>query len=381
MKQFHKKDNMDPELDNKTATTNNTDESVQFSRVTAVASRWMQDFLFVSLCRRFKEGNLDAFNETLSTFKAICQSVSLKGDLCDEKTVICAFLARVMHGKQLDVVFEEDDSVMPLMSAAKIWSQLRETAEDESLFENITILLLVQSVAVCLEKGQRSSASSALKWFENNHEFPQNLTVKLTTIVTQRDTYHPFLMSFSFSRLLETIQSFLDTYLEKNPSDFLLKAATKMAQSSQDIEGFEDTVTQHISLLEKANESTKKDAKKKEKAVCSRTKRKLLSTKITDVWKPDSCKKPYISLRRMSNNDLSQLSERSLDTSKIKQESRKTRKRPQKWNAQMDKNLKDGVKRHGQGKWSRILLDYDFEGRTGTMLKDRWRILMRAHKV
>eukprot|EP00064_Thunnus_orientalis_P002146 superscaffoldBa00000149_g2153 len=208
-------------------------------------------------------------------FTAICQSVSLKGDLCDEKTVICAFLARVMHGKQLDVVFEEDDSVMPLMSAAKIWSQLRETAEDESLFENITILLLVQSVAVCLEKGQRSSASSALKWFENNHEFPQNLTVKLTTIVTQRDTYHPFLMSFSFSRLLETIQSFLDTYLEKNPSDFLLK----------------------------------------------------------------------------------------------------------KWNAQMDKNLKDGVKRHGQGKWSRILLDYDFEGRTGTMLKDRWRILMRAHKV
>ena len=69
MKQFHKKDNMDPELDNKTATPNNTDESVQFSRVTAVASRWMQDFLFVSLCRRFKEGNLDAFNETLSTFK------------------------------------------------------------------------------------------------------------------------------------------------------------------------------------------------------------------------------------------------------------------------------------------------------------------------
>lgn len=45
-----------------------------------------------------------------------------------------------------DVAFEEDDSVMPLMSAAKIWSRLRETAEDESLFENITILLLVQVI-------------------------------------------------------------------------------------------------------------------------------------------------------------------------------------------------------------------------------------------
>ncbi len=54
---------------------------------------------------------------------------------------------------------------------------------------------------------------------------------------------------------------------------------------------------------------------------------------------------------------------------------------PQKWTAQLDKYLKDGVKRHGQGKWSRILMDYDFEGRTGTMLKDRWRVLMRSHEV
>ncbi|CAF98026.1 unnamed protein product, partial [Tetraodon nigroviridis] len=45
------------------------------------------------------------------------------------------------------------------------------------------------------------------------------------------------------------------------------------------------------------------------------------------------------------------------------------------WTAKLDKNLMDGVKRHGQGKWSRILLDYDFEGRTGVMLKDRWRVL------
>lgn len=49
----------------------------------------------------------------------------------------------------------------------------------------------------------------------------------------------------------------------------------------------------------------------------------------------------------------------------------------QKWTAELDKYLKEGVRRHGPGKWSRILLDYDFEGRTGTMLKDRWRILIK----
>ncbi|KAM7390549.1 hypothetical protein PAMA_008626 [Pampus argenteus] len=273
-----------------------------------------------------------------------------------------------------NVLFEDDNRVMPLMSAAKIWSCLKETVEDESVFKNIMTLLLVQSVAVCLEKGRKTSAASALKWIENNCELPQSLGVKLSTIVTQGDTYHPFIMSFSFSRLLETIQSFLNTYLEKNPSDDLLKAATKAAQSSQKIEAFEDTqVTQDTCLLEKANESTEKEAKNKDNTVCLRTKRKLFSTKMTDVWKPDTCKKSYVCITRISNSEISQLS-KSMNTSEVK----KTRK---KWTARLDKNLKDGVKRHGQGKWSRILLDYDFEGRTGTMLKDRWRILMKTHEV
>lgn len=51
----------------------------------------------------------------------------------------------------------------------------------------------------------------------------QNVRVKLSTVVTQKETFHPFLMSFSFSRLLETIQAYLDAYLEQNPSDYLLK--------------------------------------------------------------------------------------------------------------------------------------------------------------
>lgn len=43
-----------------------TEEPVSFSRVSAVATEWMLDFLFISLCRRFKEGNLDEFSNTLS---------------------------------------------------------------------------------------------------------------------------------------------------------------------------------------------------------------------------------------------------------------------------------------------------------------------------
>ncbi|XP_040922172.1 telomeric repeat-binding factor 1 [Toxotes jaculatrix] len=370
---------MEPEIDDKTATdASNVDGSVSYQRVIAVAKGWMLDFMFRSLCRHFKEGKFDDFNEALSIFEAISQSPSFKGRHYEEKTVICAFLARVIHGKQLDVQFEEDERLMPLMSAAKIWLKLEDTVTDESMFKNITILLLVQSVAVCLEKGQRSSASSALRWLENNHNFPQNLRVKLTTIVTQRETYHPFFKSFSYSRLLETIQSYLDAYIEKNPSDYLLKAATEVALSSQKTEGLEDVVTQDSSLSETPSKSTEKAQKKKESAAGLRTKRKLLSTKITDAWKPDSCRKPCVSIRRLSRSDLPELtSEKSRDTTVIQ----KRRKPPQKWTPQLDKYLKAGVKQHGQGKWSRILMDYDFEGRTGTMLKDRWRVLMKAHEV
>ncbi|XP_005797976.1 telomeric repeat-binding factor 1 [Xiphophorus maculatus] len=354
--------------------SSSTDDSVSFPHVTAVASGWMLDFMFVSLCRSFKEGNFDEFNETLSVFEALFQSKSLKADAHNEKSLICAFLARVMHGKHLDVLFEKDEHVMPLMSAATVWSSLENVVEDEGLFKEITILLFVQAVAVCLEKGQRSSASSVLKWFEKRHTCPRNLGIKLSTIVTKADTYHPVIMSFSYNRLLETIHSFLDNYLKKNPCDFLLKTATGFVQSSRNMLDSEPVELQDSTVSEKQSETTQKNKK---------TKRKLLSTKLTEAWSPDTTKKLFVSLTRLSGSEVCHLTARkNVETSTLqnseKYMEKKTRK---KWTAQLDKYLRDGVKRHGQGNWSRILLDYDFEGRTGTMLKDRWRVLLRNHKV
>lgn len=49
-------------------------ESVSFSQVSAVVTGWTLDFMFVSLLRRFKEGKLDAFNETLSTLEGKIRS-------------------------------------------------------------------------------------------------------------------------------------------------------------------------------------------------------------------------------------------------------------------------------------------------------------------
>ncbi|KAK7879356.1 hypothetical protein WMY93_030692 [Mugilogobius chulae] len=148
----------------------------------------MTDFLFLSLCRNFKERNLDEFNKNLSSFEAHTDDLPP-----NEKILVSAFLARVMHGQMLDVFFEEDEKVFPLMSAAKIWSELKEKVEDESLVENMSILLIVQSVAVCLENG--SNASRVFQWCEKNLDFPSGLRIKLATVVTQKDNYHSLIRS------------------------------------------------------------------------------------------------------------------------------------------------------------------------------------------
>ncbi|XP_013857782.1 telomeric repeat-binding factor 1 isoform X1 [Austrofundulus limnaeus] len=391
-------------------------EDASFSDVSALVAGWMFDFMFVSLCRRFKEGELDEYNETLSVLEAIAQDKSLQGAVHKEKLFICAFLTRVTYGKELDVEFDEDKHLMPLMSATKVWWDLEHTVDDETLFRNIESLLFVQTVAVCLEKGQTSSASSALKWLEKSQKCPKSLRVKLSTVMRKMETYDPFLRSFSFDRLLEMIRSYLDTYLKKNPSDYLLKAATEVLQSSKNMERVKDEVSQDSSGTESPTKSVPKnkilyqyrkaatevlqpsrnlecledvvsqdssDSESPTKSVPKnkKTKRKLLPSTNAIFSTPDAFKSPCVSIKRLSKHELSQVTTaKPLKTSV--ETYRKNKKRTRmKWNSQLDKYLKDGVKSHGVGKWSLILKDYDFKGRTGTMLKDRWRILIKTREV
>lgn len=45
--------------------------SQSFSSVSSLVTEWTLDFMFISLCRYFKEGNLDKFNEILATFEGM----------------------------------------------------------------------------------------------------------------------------------------------------------------------------------------------------------------------------------------------------------------------------------------------------------------------
>lgn len=44
---------------------------MRFSSVTTLVTGWTLDFMFISLCRHFKKGNLDKFNETLAAFEGM----------------------------------------------------------------------------------------------------------------------------------------------------------------------------------------------------------------------------------------------------------------------------------------------------------------------
>uniref|UniRef100_A0A667ZVL1 Telomeric repeat binding factor (NIMA-interacting) 1 n=1 Tax=Myripristis murdjan TaxID=586833 RepID=A0A667ZVL1_9TELE len=274
--------NMETETTDKSAEISSTAEkSVGFSQVKAVATAWMLDFSFVCLCRHFKDGELDEFNQILSAFRG-------------------------------NLVAKDPWPPLPSSGLRRNMTSLRYTFQLLSAFTSVELMLMYSVPEARFWTGHTHTHTC------NSSFCPQNIRVKLSTVVTQRDTYHPFLLSFSFSRLLETVQSFLDAYLEKNPSDYLLQVRGRRQS--------------HVHNVGRS------------------------APLVTDVVPPRS---------KMSQQKVSGTKKRSF----------------RKWTYKLDKNLKDGVKRHGTGKWSLILQEYDFEGRTGTMLKDRWRVLVRAQKV
>ncbi|XP_069030694.1 telomeric repeat binding factor a [Embiotoca jacksoni] len=52
--------------------------------------------------------------------------------------------------------------------------------------------------------------------------------------------------------------------------------------------------------------------------------------------------------------------------------------RKRKWTEKETQNLKDGVKRFGEGNWSKIKTYYSFNDRTNVNLKDRWRTMKKS---
>ncbi|XP_019354241.1 telomeric repeat-binding factor 1 isoform X3 [Alligator mississippiensis] len=364
------------------------------AEVEAVAAGWMLEFTCHCLCRHFRDGRVPDFQRSRDAAQAIINGLP-KITAHQRKAVnLCQFLARIAEGKSLGYHFESDQRISPLESALSIWIQLeKEESKLEKLHEDIRRLILIQAVAVYIEKGYYKEASEVLDRLDS--EPNKTLRMKLTMIINRRDPYVPFLQNFSYNLLMDKIKSYIDDFLKKSATNFLIKAAVKEVEAkrlggkaSQD-KPASVVKTNHGNILE-MEQSNFEDVNHISKRSSGNARKQLRSSYMScrshieahTPLNPEMAPFPRIKKRgrtgacRNLQNDLQNLKNNAETSSHML-----TGRKKQRWTLEEDKKLEKGVKEFGMGNWAKILIHYDFNNRTGVMLKDRWRTMIKQHKV
>ncbi|XP_063639058.1 telomeric repeat-binding factor 1-like [Pan troglodytes] len=342
----------------------------------AVAAGWMLDFLCLSLCRAFRNGRSEDFRRTRNSAEAIIHGLSSLTAYQLRTIYICQFLTRIAAGKTLDAQFENDERITPLESALMIWGSIEK--EHDKLHEEIQNLIKIQAIAVCMENGNFKEAEEVFERIFGDPNSHMPFKTKLLMIISQKDTFHSFFQHFSYNHMMEKIKSYVNYVLSEKSSTFLMKAAAKVVESkrtrtitSQDKPSGNDVEMETEANLDTRKRSHKnlflsklqhgtqqQDLNKKERRVgtLQSTKKKKESRRATESRIPVSQSQP------------------------VTPEKHRARKR-QAWLWEEDKNLRSGVRKYGEGNWSKILLHYKFNNRTSVMLKDRWRTMKKLKLI
>ncbi|XP_065751111.1 telomeric repeat-binding factor 1 isoform X5 [Phocoena phocoena] len=343
----------------------------------AVAAGWMLDFLCLSLCRAFRDGRSDDFHRTRDSAEAIIHGLSSLTAYQLRTIYICQFLTRIAAGKTLDAQFESDEQITPLESALMIWASIEK--EHDKLHEEIQNLIKIQAIAVCMENGNFKEAEEVFERIFGDPNSYTPLKRKLLMIISQKDTFHSIFQHFSYNHMMEKIKSYVNYVLNEKSSTFLMKAAAKVAESkrartaaSQDKPNSND-----IELETEANLD-----------IGERSHKNLFLSKLKhgnrqqDVGKKEERAETLQSKKKKVKSRQATESERIrvLNSQRLTPEKHQPRKK-QAWLWEEDKNLRSGVKKYGEGNWSKILSHYKFNNRTSVMLKDRWRTMKKLKLI
>ncbi|XP_044150308.1 telomeric repeat-binding factor 1 isoform X1 [Bufo gargarizans] len=395
--------------------------TVSFDQAEKVATSWVFDYMFATLCHYFcDDDRAEDFQRTCRAMEVILEGIPTLDSETSKAVLISQFLTRVAEGRHLDVQYETDEKLTPLEAAAVVFDQIIEDDDDlRVLQEEIKTLVKVQAIAVCMEKGRFKLSSEVLDRQFEESETNKYLRMKMSMVVGKKDPYHEFLENFSFTKMLKKIKSYTSLTLDRRPPVFLLQAATKMVdakrkmevQTSENIvheplryirenknqqaqadddEEEEDLQKEDIATSECAdmseekssadqNELTGEAAHITDKAT-ERPLRRLFSLERGTPWHPDKMCKRIISkpiTAKQSSDTLENVPCEHLETSV----NSTTIKKRQPWTWEEDELLKKGVKKYGAGNWSKILVHYRFNNRTGVMLKDRWRTMKKLNIV
>uniref|UniRef100_A0A8D0WV12 Telomeric repeat-binding factor n=1 Tax=Sus scrofa TaxID=9823 RepID=A0A8D0WV12_PIG len=363
----------------------------------AVAAGWMLDFLCLSLCRAFRDGRSGDFHRTRDSAEALIHGLPSLTAYQLRTVYICQFLTRIAAGKTLDAQFESDERITPLESALMIWASIEK--EHDKLHEEIQNLIKIQAIAVCMENGNFKEAEEVFERIFGDPDSHMPFKRKLLIIISQKDTFHPFFQHFSYNHMMEKIKSYVNCVLNEKSSTFLMKAATKVVESKRARTTSQDKTNSNDTELEtEANLDIGQSVSEKQSAVTESsgdTVSLLRSHKNLFLSKPKhgnqqqdfdkkeervetlqrGRKKKENSRRSTENKRL-----RVLNNQPVTPEKHRSRKK-QAWLWEEDKNLRSGVRKYGEGNWSKILSHYKFNNRTSVMLKDRWRTMKKLKLI
>ncbi|XP_029447327.1 telomeric repeat-binding factor 1 isoform X2 [Rhinatrema bivittatum] len=366
-----------------------------FSEAVEVASGWVLDFMVSCLYRYFTEDRMTEFARSRDAAEAFIHGLSRLNQHQRKKVYVCQFLARIAEGKNLDVQFEKDERITPLESALLIWNLLRKLqGRVDTFHEEIQLLIQVQAIAVCMEKGYFKQAAEVLERQFAEEDLNKSLRMKLAMIINRKDPYHQFLQNFSYNRMMNKIKSYIGMILNENPSDFLMKAAIKVMQTKRRhariSESWENGSGINFKPVESSEneddgisiENEKHSQKKKRKREANQSQSRLFSLTNQMPWNPvqssnvkKSTDTDNFAVRRRNYQE--HFKNKKNEMSLIQNGSKKK----QIWLWEEDRKLKEGVKKFGVGNWTKIVAHYDFKNRTSVMLKDRWRTMKKLNMV
>ncbi|XP_040343535.1 telomeric repeat-binding factor 1 isoform X3 [Herpailurus yagouaroundi] len=333
----------------------------------AVAAGWMLDFLCLSLCRAFRDGRSEDFHRTRDSAEAIIHGLSSLTANQLRTIFICQFLTRVAAGKTLDAQFESDERITPLESALMIWASIEN--EHDKLHEEIQNLIKIQP-----------------------------LKRKLLMVISQRDTFHSIFQHFSYNHMMEKIKSYVNCVISEKASAFLMKAAAKVVESKRArTTSQEKPDGNSIEMETEANLDVGKSVTTDKKSAGTESSEGTVSllrshkNLFLSKWKHRSRQQDFnkkeervetLQSRGKEKNRQTTESKRRhiLNSQPVTSRKRQSRKK-QAWLWEEDKNLRSGVRKYGEGHWSKILLHYKFNNRTGVMLKDRWRTMKKLKLI
>ncbi|XP_075684336.1 telomeric repeat-binding factor 1 isoform X2 [Rhinoderma darwinii] len=319
-------------------------EEVSFDQVANVATSWVFDYMFASLCHYFSEGErAEDFQRTCRAIEVILEGMSTLDSEVSKSVLMSQFLTRVAEGRNLDVQFETDEKLTPLEAAVMVLDQIIEEDDDlKILQEEIKTLVKVQAATKMVEAKGKLDVET-----RENPEAPCGIREnKNLQSQTSGDN--------EFEKEDISTSECEDTCEEKDSADL-----------------------NHNELTEGATHNT--DRATESSSFC-RPQRRLFSLEQGTPWHPGKTCKSVISKSITGKKNHDHLKNLPSEHHETSVNSAITKKK-QPWTWEEDELLKKGVKKYGAGNWSKILVHYEFNNRTGVMLKDRWRTMKKLDIV